>query len=95
MSITLNLAPFTHFLLEIRTGSYHRRAYSYFKKNHIFEDMHRAICYEMRLICMMADFLSQKDVKVYIKGYENIVNVYSTAPFYKLFLSGQPYFFKF
>ena len=57
--------------------------------------MHRAISYEMRFICMMTDFLSQKDVKVYIKGYKNIVKVYSAALFYKLFLSEQPYFFKF
>ena len=57
--------------------------------------MHRAISYEMRLICMMSGFLSQKDGKVYIKGYKNIVNVYSTAPFYKVFLSEQLYFFKF
>ncbi len=44
------------------------------------------------------DFLSQKDAKLLFgidkKGRKNTVDVYSTAPFYKLFLSGQPYSFK-
>ena len=60
--------------------------------------MHRIVFYETRLICIRTDFLLQKDAKVLfeidMKGRKNTVHVHSTAPFYKLFLSEQPYSFK-
>ncbi len=48
---------------------------------HNWKDMHGAMLYEIRILYMRTNFLSQKDAKVRskvgIKGHKNTVNVYS------------------
>jgi hypothetical protein len=65
---------------------------------HISDGMHCVVFYEVWLLCLRADFLSQKDSKVLfeidVKDRQNILNVYSTVLMYKLFLRGQTYWFK-
>ena len=60
--------------------------------------MLRAMFYGIQVSYMRASVLSKKDTKILfeidIKGGKNTVDMYSTPPFYELFLSVKAYLFK-